>query len=159
VPRGHENLKPIPATPGNRLAERHGFYLTKVSLSEEAEIEELASWFGSRAPVQDTDALEPLCQLAAGLSWRIRRGYADLVPNGLTPGARGRPAPILQRLEACERLLLDVLRTLGMSPQAAADLGLTLARASEIQAGRLDLGRLDDQERQRLRELLEKATG
>ena len=76
------NLRPIPAQPGNRLAERHGFYVEQLSPIEGAEIEEIATAIRELSPV-DADALEPLIQLVAGQLWRRRKAYTDLEANGL----------------------------------------------------------------------------
>ena len=149
----HPNLRPIPAQPGNRLAERHGFYVTALSPIEDAEIEEIASAIRDLSPV-DADALEPLIQLVAGLLWRRRKAYADLEANGVVR-ARGKAAPILRDLATLERSILDGLKALALTPQAAASLNLTLTRTRSSE--RFNVDALTTDERQALDRLLTKA--
>src|SRR5690242_3584308 len=119
------NLTPAPQ--GNRLAERHGFYSTILTPVEQGELLEIANALRELTPL-DTEALEPLVQLVAGQLWRRRRAYADLEANGVVR-ARGKAAPILRDLETLERSILDGLKALALTPQAAASLNLTLTRA------------------------------
>src|SRR5437773_10285087 len=88
------NLTPV--GPGNRLAERHGFYSTVLTPVEHAELAEIADALRELSPL-DTDALEPLVQLVAGQLWRRRKAYADIEANGVVR-ARGKAAPILRDL-------------------------------------------------------------
>jgi hypothetical protein len=162
VSGGMANLRPVPATPGNRLAETHGFYVQALSVAEEGEVAEIAETLRALSPIVDDwgAKAEPLIAITAGQLWRLRRGYKDLAEHGLTRGKGRQPAPILARLEALERQLLANLAALALTPKAAADLGLTIARVKEIEAGRgVDLERLSPQERLHLSELLDKARG
>jgi hypothetical protein len=64
-----QNLQP-PVEQGNRLAERHGFYISKLAASEAAEIQEAADAIRELVPI-DSDAIEPLIQGLAGKLWRL----------------------------------------------------------------------------------------
>jgi hypothetical protein len=59
--------------------------------------------------------------------WRRRKAYADLEANGVVR-ARGKAAPILRDLETLGRSILDWIKALALTPQAAGTLGLMLAR-------------------------------
>jgi hypothetical protein len=148
------NLRPVPFAEGNRLAERHGFYSSVLTPVEDAEVAEIADALRELSPL-DSEALEPLVALVAGQLWRRRRAYADLEANGVVR-ARGKAAPILRDLATLERSILDGLRALSLTPQAAADLGLTLARTAQVQH-EFDLEKLDDGERRELERLMAKA--
>jgi hypothetical protein len=148
-----QNLLP-PVGQGNRLAERHGFYVSKLAASEHAEIQATADAIRELVPI-DSDALEPLIQGLAGKLWRRQKAYADLIANGIV--RRGKPAPILRDLETLERDIRHDLEALALTPQKAADLGLTLAKTRETERGDFDPARLSIKERQQLEDLLTKA--
>jgi len=148
----HPNLRPIPAQPGNRLAERHGFYATVLAPAELAELAEIASALRELSPI-NSDGLEPLVQLVAGQLWRRRKAYADLEANGVVR-TRGKAAPILRDLETLERSILEGLKALSLTPQAAASLGKTL---SETRKRRYDWTRLTPTEKQKVDALIGKA--
>jgi hypothetical protein len=151
----HPNLRPAPPFEnGNRLAECHGFYATILQPVEHAELAEIADALRELSPL-DTEALEPLVQLVAGQLWRRRRAYADLEANGVVR-PRGKAAPILRDLETLERSILDGIKALALTPQAAASLGLTLAKARNTNVD-YDLERLNDAEQEQLQRLLAKA--
>jgi hypothetical protein len=95
--------------------------------------------------------------LLAGQVWRRRKAYADLEANGVVR-ARGKAASILRDLSTLERSILESLRALALTPQAAADLGLTLKRVHEADRD-VDLDKLNDAQRRKLAELLAIATG
>ena len=90
----------VPTKRGNRLAERHGFYVTKLAPSEETEIQETAQDIRELvAPALDSAALEPLIQGLAGKLWRRQRAYADLIENGIVRVAKPpRSCPTSRRL-------------------------------------------------------------
>jgi hypothetical protein len=145
------NLRPIPFERGNRLGERHGFYVAALAPLESDEVEEIASAIRERTPL-DAQALEPLVQLVAGQVWRRRKAYLDLEANGVVR-ARGKAASILRDLTTLERSILDGLKALALTPQSAADLGLTLKRVQEPDRD-VDLTRLTEAQRRKLSELL-----
>lgn len=148
-----QNLLP-PVAQGNRLAERHGFYVSKLAASEDAEIQETAEAIRELVPMKSA-ALEPLIQGLAGKFWRRRKAYSDLLANGLV--RRGKSAPILRDLETLERDIRRDLEALALTPQRAADLGLTLARTREADRAEFDPARLTIKEREQLEKLLTKA--
>jgi hypothetical protein len=148
------NLRPVPFEAGNQVARTHGFYSAVLTPVEQDELAEIADALRELSPL-DTEALEPLVQLVAGQLWRRRRAYADLEANGVVR-ARGKAAPILRDLTTLERAVLDGLRALSLTPQAAADLGLTLAK-TERARHEFDLERLSDDERATLERLMAKA--
>jgi len=144
------NLRP-PVGEGNRLAVRHGFFVTRLDDAEAAEMLELTEDYRERCPAYSR-SLDPLLELAASISWRLRRANADLATNGLARGAKA--AALLKHTEAAERVLLQVLGALGMTTVSAADLGLTLTR---VRRESINLGRLSEEKRETLRELLHEA--
>jgi hypothetical protein len=146
------NLTPVGT--GNRLAERHAFHSTVLTPVEHEEPTEIADALRELSPL-DTDALEPLVQLIAGQLWRRRRAYADLEAHGVVR-ARGKAAPILRDLETLERSILDGLKALSLTPQAAASLGLTLARKRAAEST-FDFDRLTPKQRAELERLLDLA--
>ena len=153
----NSNLQPAPPfAPGNRAAERHGFYATVLSPVESDDLAEIADAVRELCPL-DAEALEPLIQLVAGQLWRRRRAYKDLEANGVVRG-RGKAAAILRDLSTLERSILEGLRALALTPQAAADFGVSLKKLSE--PGRdVDLGRLTEPQRRKLAQLLTIASG
>ena len=150
------NLRPIPFERGNRLAERHSFYATVLSPVENEEIGELAAAIRELSPL-GAEALEPLVQLVAGQLWRRRKAYADLEANGVVR-ARGKAAPILRDLSTLERAILEGLRALALTPQSAADFGVSLKKLQEPDRD-VDLSKLTEAQRRKLSELLAIATG
>ena len=152
-----ENLQAVPFERGNRLAERHGFYATVLAPVESEEIEAIAEAIRELSPLNAGVALEPLIQLVAGQLWRRRKAYADLEANGVVR-ARGKGAPILRDLSTLERAILEGLRALALTPQSAADFGVSLKKLQEPERD-IDLTRLNESQRRRLGELLELASG
>jgi hypothetical protein len=155
VPDPRSNLRPVPFANGNRLARRHGFYTTRFSPSEDAEIQEIVDALRDVVPLE-SDSLEPILQGLAGKLWRRQRAYDDLCKHGVVRH-NGRTAPILRALEPLERSIRDDLDALGMTIKSAADLRLTLARTRSVDDGRFDPSRLSISERQELERLLDKA--
>lgn len=148
-----ENLRH--AEPGNKLAATHRFYLRALDGDDLIEVEEYAASLREASPaVQDGMAVDALIEVVAVQRWRLQRGWQEIARNGLTRGARNVPAPILNHLSALETRYVENLARLGLTPQAAADLGLSLIRA---QRELLDLGRLTATERTQLEGLLSKA--
>src|ERR1043166_1800472 len=147
------NLRPVPFENGNQVARTHGFYASVLTPIDHDELAELGDALRDLSPL-DTEALEPLVQLVAGQLWRRRRAYADLEANGVVR-ARGKAAPILRDLETLERSILDGIKALALTPQAAASLNLTLSRARS--ADRFDMTRLSRDEQVQLDQLLAKA--
>jgi hypothetical protein len=69
--------------------------------------------------------------------------------------ALGGKPPILRDLETLERSILDGLKALALTPQAAASLNLTLTRARTAEGFNVDA--LNPDERAALERLLDKA--
>jgi hypothetical protein len=149
------NLAPAPL--GNRRAAKHGAYVTRFSPAELAEISELEDELRSLSPL-DSHAIEPAISLVAGQLWRRERLFRDLNDHGITRGRadRGKVAPSALALETLERSILEGLKALALTPQSAASLGLTLAKARNANVD-YDLERLSDAEQAQLQGLLEKA--
>lgn len=147
------NLRPVPFERGNKLGERHGFYSQILMPVDHAEVAEIADALRDLSPLE-SDALEPLIQLVAGQVWRRRKAYADLEANGVVR-ARGKAAPILRDLETLERSILEGIKALALTPQAAASLNLTLSRTRS--RDRFDADRLTREEVSELDQLLTKA--
>jgi hypothetical protein len=141
--------------PGNRAAERHSFYATKLTSAESEEIAEIADVLRELSPVS-SDALEPLLSVVAAQLWRQRKAYADLARNGVVR-RNGRPAAILKDLSTLENALMRGLAALALEPQAAANLGLTMKRTEALDRADFDPGRLTIKEREQLEKLLTKA--
>jgi hypothetical protein len=150
---GIDNLRPVPFEPGNQVARRHGFYVEQLSPAEDEDVQTIADAIRELSPV-DAEALEPLVQGLAGKMWRRKRAYADLIANGVVR-RNGKAAPILRDLETLENSIRRDLEALALTPQAAADLGLTLAKTRS--ADRFNLEALDPEERASLERLLTKA--
>jgi hypothetical protein len=68
---------------------------------------------------------EPAIEQLSCRVWRQRRAYRDLSEHGVV--RNGEPAPILAELSKVERAISRDLDSLGMTPRAAAALGLDLA--------------------------------
>jgi hypothetical protein len=110
----------------HRLSTKHGFFSSP--LLREADREEVAEIAG--AIVELMPSWHPSFALAVeGLAcklWRQRRAYADLTANGLVR-EDGKPAPVLHHLVAVENAIARDLEALGLTPRAAAALGLDVA--------------------------------
>jgi hypothetical protein len=145
-----------PAPLGNRRAATHGAYITKFTPAELAEISALEGDLRSLTPL-DEDAIEPLISLVAGQLWRRERLFRDLNDHGLTRGRadRGKVAPASLALDALEKQILEGLKALALTPQAAASLNLTLTRAWSVE--RFNVDALTPAERATLQDLLDKA--
>ena len=155
VPKERGRLEPPPL--GNRRSAKHHAYVTKVTPAELAEIRELEDELRSLTPL-DSDAIEPALSLVAGQLWRRERLFRDLNDHGVTRGRadRGKVAPALTALEGLEKQILEGLKALALTPQAAASLGLTLAKTRSANAD-YDLKRLDADELRQLETLLANA--
>lgn len=141
-----------PAPLGNRRAEKHAVYAKILSPVENEQIDELADALREASPV-DSEAIEPLVRLVAGQFWRLKKGYA-LIDSG------GRVVRSLVRdLTTLENSIVVGLRALALTPQSAADVGLTLMKTKRASERPLDLSLLSDEERLQLEQLLEKTQG
>jgi hypothetical protein len=131
--------------------------VTKFTPAELAEIGALEDELRSLSPL-DSDAIEPAISLVAGQLWRRERLFQDLNDHGVTRGRadRGKVAPALTALDALERQILEGLKALALTPQAAASLGLTLARKRAAEST-FDFDRLSPKQRVELERLLDLA--
>jgi hypothetical protein len=120
-----------PFEPGHELSVRHGFYaspLLRPDDREEVAAIEVNAW----ALLPEGLQLDRYRLAVEGLAcriWQARRAYADLAEHGLVRGPDRQPAPILRYLGTLERTIQRDLEGLGLTPRAAAELGLDLVRA------------------------------
>jgi hypothetical protein len=140
--------------PGNRAAAKSAFYVSALAPSEREEVQTIADAIRALSPL-DGEAQEPLVQLVAAQIWRQRVAVAYIDEAGIEMVARS--SSLLRDLATLERALLAGLRALALTPQAAADLGLTWARASALDEREFDPNLLSDAELKQLRKLLAKA--
>jgi hypothetical protein len=138
----------------NKAAVRSGFYVTALAASEREEVQAIADAIRALSPL-DGEAQEPLVQLVAAQLWRQRQATAYIDAAGIDEVARS--SSLLRDLATLERSLLAGLRALALTPQAAADLGLTWARTSALDEREFDPNLLSDAEIKHLRKLLAKA--
>jgi hypothetical protein len=143
-----------PFAENNRAATKSAFYVTALAASEREEVQTIADAVRALSPL-DGEAQEPLVQLVAAQLWRQRQAVAYIDAAGIDEVARS--SSLLRDLATLERALLAGLRALALTPQAAADLGLTWARASALDEREFDPGLLSDAELKQLRKLLAKA--
>ena len=136
-----------PFEPGNQAATKHGFH-SKPRPDDLAELEQLRDAYRAALGARYHDALEPAVDLAASMSWRLRRAYSDLSQHGLVREG-GSPAPLLKHISSTERSLVALLDRLALTSVSEADLGLTL-----VQVDRLRLDRLSPEKRRQLEALL-----
>ena len=137
---------------GNTHAVKHGARKEVFTLSEQAEIAELAELVREVTPVQ-SDSLEPMIEALAVKLWRRNVLVADLVKHGVLR-ARGRsarhPAPGLEWLERVEAGIRSDLELLGLSLPSAMKLGIQLRqleREREVDLEKLSTKQLTQLER------------
>jgi hypothetical protein len=143
-----------PFEAGNRAAQKSAFYISSLAASEREEVQAIADAIRDLSPL-DGEAQEPLVQLVAAQIWRQRMAVAYIEECGIDEVARS--SGLLRDLATLERALLAGLRALALTPQAAADLGLTWARTSALDERDFDPSLLSDAEVRQLRKLLAKA--
>jgi hypothetical protein len=136
---------------GNRAAAKSAFYVKALAASEHEEVQEIADAIRDLSPL-DGDAQEPLVQLTAAQFWRQRVAVRYIDAHGIEQVAKS--STLLRDLATLERSLLANLKALALTPQAAADLGLTWARTTAL---RFDPDRLTDDERAELDRLIQKS--
>jgi hypothetical protein len=105
----------------------------------------------------NAEAQEPLVQLVAAQIWRQRQAVAYIDQVGIAEVARS--SSLLRDLTTVERSLLAGLRALALTPQAAADLGLTWARTSALDEGQYDPSLVSDAELKTFKRTLRKMRG
>jgi hypothetical protein len=135
----------------NRAAAKSAFYVKALAASEHEEVQEIADAIRELSPL-DGDAQEPLVQLTAAQFWRQRVAVRYIDEHGIDQVAKS--SSLLRDLSTLERSLLANLKALALTPQAAADLGLTWARTEAL---RYDPDRLTDDEQAELDRLIAKA--
>jgi hypothetical protein len=144
-----------PFEQGNRAAVKHGIYLEKFNDAERAEIDEIAESLRAAVPLY-SPSFEPTIRMTAARIWRWRRAYAYLAERG-EDASRG----LLKNLDVLERSLQRDFSDLGVSPRAAAELGVNLARlaaANDCDDERFDWNALSASERRTLSALLAKGS-
>ena len=106
----------------NRAALTHGVYLQKFADDERAEIEEIAESLREAVPLY-SPSFEPTLRMCAARIWPWRRAYRYLSERG-EDASRG----LLRDLNTLERSLQRDFDSLGVSPRAAGELGVNLAK-------------------------------
>jgi hypothetical protein len=142
--------------PGNRLAVKHNGFVTKFTPAEISEIRELEDQIRPLVPLQ-SPTIEPAISVLAGALWRRSRLYDYLDQHGFHRGRTDREQlrPAVEVLGQIEGRIIDVMKTLGMTPKAAADLNLSLAKLES--ARRFDFERLSPDEKATFSDLVAKA--
>jgi hypothetical protein len=142
-----------PFQKGHTLSRRHGLYSGRFSPLEQQQIEETSELLRAILPTY-ASAFEPALQLLAARLWRLRRGYefVEKTPEGELP------KHFLETLNSLEHLINRTLAALGLTPVAAAELGINLARLSAgVEEGpAFDWNALEQKERRQLERLLAK---
>jgi hypothetical protein len=119
----------------------------------EKEIAETAELLRSLLPIY-ASAFEPLLQITAARLWRLRAAYAYV---DRTP-VDERSKSFEEGMGSLENLVARSLAALGMTPVAAAELGVNLAKlaAGEGAIPPFDWNALEAEERQQLERLIAK---
>lgn len=164
-PSGSSGGERAPAfEPGNGAALTHGAY-SPMRLVPRAV--ELADWLRGEVPVR-TGADEPTIRLLALTLARIEAAETWLDREGLTR-AKGEPWPLVASLVSWTNTAIRLCDRLLLNPEARTKAGVQVAQTHAL-AGRgstlrvspslmLDLSKLDDDELETLRVILEKASG
>jgi hypothetical protein len=129
--------------------------LEKFSDAERTEIEGIADELRSAVPLYSV-SFEPTIRMTAARIWRWRRAYAYLAERG-----EDAATAILRDLNVLERSLQRDLADLGVSPRAAAELGVNLARLAAANGDaetEFDWNALSANERRTLSALLAKGS-
>jgi hypothetical protein len=152
------NGKPtlLPAPLGNQRARTHGAFVAVFSASEQAEVAELAEQIRELVPV-DSPSIEPAVAVLGAQVWRYRKLMEYVRDHGLHVGRsdRERLRPAAVHALDLEKAILGTMRQLGMTPRAAADLGLSLVKLEKARV--FDFERLTPKERQQFDDLVQKA--
>jgi hypothetical protein len=112
-----------PFEKGNSARLVHGMYAQKFSPLDEEEIAETAELLRALLPTYAT-AFEPAIQLLSARLWRLRRAYRFVQETSEAE----LPRNFSEKLNSLESLIDRSLRALGLTPSAAAELGVNLAR-------------------------------
>jgi hypothetical protein len=146
----------LPPPRGNRRAVSHGAFVSRLTPSENEEIAELADEIRELVPVS-SPTVEPAITVLATQLWRYHRLTDYVSDHGLHVGRsdpeRLRPA-VLHSLQM-EAAILNSMRQLGMTPRAAGELGLQLAKLERFKS--YDFSRLSADEREQFDKLADKA--
>jgi hypothetical protein len=111
---------------GNRAALKHAVYLSKFNDHERAEVEEIADALRDALPVY-SPSFEPTLRVCAARIWRWRRAYGYLSERG-----EDASSGLLRDLNTLERSLQRDFDCLGVSPRAAAELGVSLTKLAAV---------------------------
>jgi hypothetical protein len=136
------------------LARTHSVYATKFSPVEAAEVEETAALLRELVLIY-SPAFEPALQLLGARLWRLKRGYEFLEEHG----EEAVPPSLLTAMGALENTISRDFEALGLSPRAAAKLGIDLRRLARAGGADFDLNLLTREERAELSRLLAKGEG
>jgi hypothetical protein len=118
-----------PATEGNTLATKSGFWMSPLLRPDDrGEVEEIAASIRPLMPVYRPE-FEPAVEQLACRIWRQRRAYRDLSDHGVVRD--GQPASVLAHLAKLESAIARDLDAFGMTPRAAVSLGLDLLRGEQ----------------------------
>jgi hypothetical protein len=115
-----------PFQPGHMLSSKTRFWASPLLReADRAEVAEIAAGVAELMPSWHPSFALAVEGLACRI-WRQRRAYADLSENGLVR-EDGKPAPVLHHLVSVENQIQRDLEALGLTPRAAAALGLDVA--------------------------------
>lgn len=121
-----------PFEPGNRLAETHGVHVKKLQIAELEDMQQIADALRELCTIK-SPALEPLIQIAAAKYWRWKKGKAWLKENtSELVTDDGRFIDLAEALDRLEGRIVGILGKLSMTPEAAAELGFTLAKTDAL---------------------------
>jgi|SoiMetStandDraft_5_1073268.scaffolds.fasta_scaffold90676_1 hypothetical protein len=142
-----------PFREGSTVSIRHGLYSGRFAPLEKVEIDQTAELLRSILPTY-ASAFEPALQLLAACLWRLRCGYefVEKTPEGELP------KHFLETLNSLEHLVNRSLASLGVTPIAASELGVNLARlaAGSDDEPTFDWNALQQKERRELERLIAK---
>jgi hypothetical protein len=152
---GGPGYPPLPRK-GERRALTHGAFVTKFTPREQEEIEELADEIRELVPVS-SPTVEPAVAVLAVQVWRWHRLTDYVSEHGLHVGRpdRERLRPAVLHSLHMEAAILRSMQALGMTPKAAGELGLQLAKLERFKS--YDFSRLTRDEREQFDSLADKA--
>jgi hypothetical protein len=143
-----------PFAEGHTLSLKHGLFSEKLRPGDAAEIEELAAMLRGLVPLY-AGSFDVAVELLAARLWRLRRAYAFVAATS----EADLPRNFSEKLASLELLVNRTLKELGLTPAAAAELGVNLSRlsaASEVDGPAFNWDSLEEQEKRELSRLLAK---
>jgi hypothetical protein len=127
APRGGWARRAEPFQPGHTISLKHGLFSEQLREGDAEEIAAIRDQVGSLLPTPAA-AFQPAVEILAERIWRLRRAlaYLSTIEEDAVPRNFG------ERLSALESRIDRSLRDLGLTPTAAAELGVNLARLAAI---------------------------